>query len=59
MQKSFKKYRRCKSCKELIMARLDDCPNCEKRNKLTGFIPVYHGRKASLTLDNQEGNFND
>lgn len=57
MGKRSKKYRRCKVCKELIAVRHDNCPNCENRNKLAGYVPVYTGGKSRPTIDTQEGNF--
>lgn len=51
------KYRRCKTCKELISAHHDDCPNCAAANPLSlTRVPVYLGQRGRPTLDVQEGN---
>lgn len=52
------KYRRCKSCKELISSHHDDCPNCAARNPLKASWPrLLEGKRGSPTLDIQEGNW--
>ena len=52
-----KKYRRCKTCKQLISAHYEDCPNCVASNPLKiGKGYVGFGAKGRPTLDVQEGN---
>lgn len=56
------KYRRCKKCRELV-SDPDNCANCaNKASPLSmsrGRAPSSTGKRGSLTLDMQEGNWEE
>ena len=55
MAKRATKYKRCKTCRELVLDP-ENCANCSNRDESYGRRSVGAGKRGAPTLDIQEGN---